>query len=69
MKEWRKLQWTPNRAYLSLRFSELVYAGLDIGKQYLYNVRVEGDKKIVVRFKRGKGEEGALKDKIVKEQM
>ncbi|MCS7106240.1 MAG: hypothetical protein NZ942_02910 [Candidatus Aenigmarchaeota archaeon] len=51
MKEWRKLQWARNRAYISLRFSELLYAGLNLFQSYLYNVKI-GDKKIIIKFKR-----------------
>lgn len=52
LKEWRKLQWTKNRAFIGLRFADLYYIGLKVGKPYVY-ATFPSKKKLIIKFKRG----------------
>jgi hypothetical protein len=54
IKTWRKLVWSKSRAFIQIRLSDCNFAGLKIGKPYLYGVLIPKQGQMIINFKRAK---------------
>jgi hypothetical protein len=52
MKKERKVIWARSRAQIPIRVSELMQAGIDLKRKYLYSVEVKGPGEFVIKMRK-----------------